>query len=114
MRISDWSSDVCSSDLLWVLVSSVVVEDHMHALAYRNLALDRIEEADELLMAVALHDAVDQFAAAWDVVDQPLHHAGPEDAQIGSASGRERVCQSGYISVVGVTLHNKTHTHTKQ
>ena len=33
----------------------VIVEDHVDGLVRRHLALDAVEEADELLMAVALH-----------------------------------------------------------
>ena len=49
-------------DHLGVLVDGVVVEDGMNGLAGRDLALDGIEEADELLMAVALHAATDDLA----------------------------------------------------
>ena len=40
---------------LRMLVGGVVVEDHVDELSGRNLRLDGVEEADELLMAVALH-----------------------------------------------------------
>src|SRR5690606_33940118 len=42
------------SDLV-LLVGGVIVEDHMDRLVRRDLALDAVEEADELLVAVALH-----------------------------------------------------------
>lgn len=48
---------------LRVLVGGVVVEQHVDALASWDLALDRVGEADELLMAMALHIAADVFAA---------------------------------------------------
>src|SRR5690606_38216906 len=44
---------------LRVLVRGVVVEDGMNALVRRNGGLDGIEEADELLMPVALHVSAD-------------------------------------------------------
>ena len=44
------------------LVGGVVVEDHMDALAGRDIGLDGVEEADELLVAVALHAAPDDLA----------------------------------------------------
>ena len=47
---------------LRVLVGGVVVEDDVHDLADRHGGLDRIEEADELLMPVALHAAADDLA----------------------------------------------------
>ena len=47
---------------LRVLVGGVIVEDHVDAFAGRDLTLDRVEEADELLMAMALHVAADDGA----------------------------------------------------
>ena len=47
---------------LGVLVGGVVVEDDVDHLAGRHLGLDRVEEADELLMAMALHVAADDGA----------------------------------------------------
>src|SRR4051812_30668151 len=42
-----------------MLVGGVVVEDDVDHLAGRHLGLDRVQEAHELLMAVALHVAAD-------------------------------------------------------
>ncbi len=47
---------------LGVLVGRVVVTDRMDHLARRHLRLDGVEEADELLMAMALHVAADDGA----------------------------------------------------
>jgi hypothetical protein len=47
---------------LGVLVGGVVVEDHVDCLALRHLGLDGVEEADEFLMAMALHAAPDDLA----------------------------------------------------
>src|SRR5512147_473077 len=44
---------------LRMLVGGVVVENEMNDLACRHLRLDGIEEADELLMPMALHAAAD-------------------------------------------------------
>ena len=47
---------------LWMLVGHIIVDDgvdHFH----RDLLLDRIEEADELLVAMALHVAADDGAS---------------------------------------------------
>ena len=43
-------------------VGAVIVQDNVNDLAGRYLILDGIEEADELLMAVALHAAADNPA----------------------------------------------------
>src|SRR5579872_6655145 len=42
-----------------MLMGGVIVEDRMDGLACRDLALDGVEKADELLMPVALHVAAD-------------------------------------------------------
>lgn len=47
---------------LQVLVSCIVVEDHMHGLPRWDLGFYGIEEADELLVSVALHVAADHVA----------------------------------------------------
>jgi hypothetical protein len=47
---------------LGVLVRRVVVEDDVDDLAGRDVGLDRIEKANELLMAMALHAAADDPA----------------------------------------------------
>src|ERR1700746_529342 len=40
---------------LRVLVSGIVVDDHMHRFLLGRPGIDDVEEADELLMAMALH-----------------------------------------------------------
>src|SRR5262249_52595834 len=47
---------------LRMVVGGVVVDDDVDDLARRHLCLDGVEEADELLMAVALHTAADDLA----------------------------------------------------
>src|SRR5260370_40223319 len=47
---------------LWMLVRCVVAEDHMNCLARRDLSLEGVEEADELLMPMPLHVATDDRA----------------------------------------------------
>src|SRR3546814_12452802 len=102
MRISDWSSDVCSSDL-----PDLTVE----ALKQRALALCRwsiargtlairshVDICDDRLLAVDALLEVRETVKPW--IDLQLV-AFPQDgylrcaqSQIGRASGRERVCQS--------------------
>src|SRR5690606_30448117 len=50
---------------LVLLVRSVVVENDMDGLVLRHLALNAVEEADELLMAVALHVLSDDCAVQY-------------------------------------------------
>ena len=47
---------------LWVFVGGVVVQDGVDQLAGRDVALDGVEEADELLVTVLLHAAPDHRA----------------------------------------------------
>jgi hypothetical protein len=44
---------------LWIPVGRVIVDDCVAHFSRRDLRLDRIEEADELLVPVALHVAAD-------------------------------------------------------
>src|SRR3546814_8989520 len=73
MRISDWSSDVCSSDLSWAL--------HGVDLGHVDLALtDDLSVPDSHIEAV-VHNLAVNAAAELDGM------------QIGRASCRESVCQ---------------------
>jgi hypothetical protein len=47
---------------LGMFVDGLVVEDDVDGVAHRDLRLDGVEEADELLMAVALHAAADDLS----------------------------------------------------
>src|SRR3546814_19116741 len=92
MRISDWSSDVCSSDL--PNQASEVVEvpgptaEAVRESRYRML--EKLADFDDALM------------------EKVLEEVEPErDEQIGRASCRERVCQYVEISVVAVSLKTK-------
>src|SRR3546814_11448313 len=99
MRISDWSSDVCSSDLpagsVLRLVDELVLGDPRHHRAQFGADLfDRVFGGE---FAGGLH-----FRLAGAVVEHET--ADEADLQIGNASCRDSVCQSVYISVVAVSL----------
>src|SRR3974390_2911337 len=47
---------------LGVLVSGIVIDDHMHRFLLGYPGVDDIEEADELLMAMALHALADDVS----------------------------------------------------
>src|SRR3546814_5017368 len=79
MRISDWSSDVCSSDLVIDPVHHRDREDIVH----RKLALEA--GLRPLLQERAEHPRRD---AAFDQIG-----VLGREAEIGRASCRERVCQ---------------------
>src|SRR3546814_10930281 len=109
MRISDWSSDVCSSDLQKLKKAG----DEPPVL--------RLAENPDILRAIATTDArrrpalVIGFAAETEqVVDyatKKLKTQGcdwiPANEEIGRASGRERVWQSVRIWVVEEQVKKK-------
>src|SRR3546814_3305416 len=80
MRISDWSSDVCSSDL-WLRLEGDVVEADVLAVEARPVVGPQLDHRGEVLVG--------------DLA--PLRVRDPEHLelvlQIGRASCRERVCQ---------------------
>src|SRR3546814_18907895 len=97
MRISDWSSDVCSSDL------AMMPAHEGHRLA-RTLSWPH-------LLALGVGAIVG--TGILTLIGVGADRAGP--AEIGRASCRERGCQYVQISVVAGTLtKNKTKVHPKQ
>src|SRR3546814_11790470 len=108
MRISDWSSDVCSSDLLGEELGALVGADHVGQADRRVLvgrrAVARLAEdgnrrgVDHPLDALA-QCRCHQAAGSLDV---------GADQEIGRASCRERVCQYVWLSVVAGELKKKT------
>src|SRR3546814_17894335 len=105
MRISDWSSDVCSSDL------------HMRVIqAYPERAL-RMEgalgplqsEAVTGILTIAISEVEVGTRIVWDYVVGG--HMSFEIPEIGRASCRARVCQYVEISVVDDTDQKKPNKH---
>src|SRR3546814_10420955 len=87
MRISDWSSDVCSSDLIdgAEVGGGIARASEMHAMAPEAETLPRLDQC--------LVDAVELVAVRTVIMQPfPLHHARLIQP-IGRASCRERVCQ---------------------
>src|SRR3546814_2422157 len=76
MRISDWSSDVCSSDLQDRRVEITGPTD-------RKMVINALNSGAKVFMA----DCEDSLTPTWDNVVQGQIN------QIGRASCRERVCQ---------------------
>src|SRR3546814_13021971 len=88
MRISDWSSDVCSSDLVLVTICSVAV--FAAAVAQARGGLLAQPSMAPGLAIVATVAAVGGLL----LVDRGVRHG-----KIGRASCRDRVCQ--YVSIAG-------------
>src|SRR3546814_16750306 len=123
MRISDWSSDVCSSDLLLampvaaaiVVTAALLEDDDLLALLLRDNLVRNGQPAGGLqLAAVTGKQHVRQrhaFAClSGYVFNYDLVSGGDAIllAETGSASRRERVCQYVLISVVAVPLKKNT------
>src|SRR3546814_6768767 len=97
MRISDWSSDVCSSDLVGVNKYRLKDEDLLETLEVDNskvreaqvARINRVKASrDEAACRAALKALRDAAAAPQSVETNLLAHA-----EIGRASWRERVCR---------------------
>src|SRR3546814_11926570 len=95
MRISDWSSDVCSSDL------------HLDRLVVDDIAAG-IEQSVLPVAGIGVERDVGQDAdiIAARILDR--RHRAAHQIEIGRASCMERVCQYVLISVVAASLNKKT------
>src|SRR3546814_18423647 len=100
MRISDWSSDVCSSDLIHVMART----DDVINVAGHRLSTGAMEEV------LAAHP--DVAACAVIGVADPLKGQLQLGLQIGSAAGREGVCQSVYTQGVAVSVQQTKINYT--
>src|SRR3546814_16003386 len=100
MRISDWSSDVCSSDLLMLSTPPTSASRRLVPL---------IMPAASIAPIMLVEHAIPVDSAVI-VAGAPASISTSRAMQIGRASCRERVCKSVYISVVAVSLKKKS-TH---
>src|SRR3546814_15779687 len=107
MRISDWSSDVCSSDLIFELRAQRLLEPDDRAI------VDQVDQALEAAL-----DADRQIehgrTSAEAVLDHADAHLEIRAGRSEERSGRERVCQYVEISVVSVSLKKKPEDINKQ
>src|SRR3546814_4112836 len=92
MRISDWSSDVCSSDLALLAQASGL--DGVVCSPHEIASLRRVCGPEFLLVVPGIRPS---WAAAGDqkriMTPQQAVAAGADYLEIGRASRRERVCQ---------------------
>src|SRR3546814_12046282 len=105
MRISDWSSDVCSSDLYY----GTALSEGVREIGWTGELLD--EHYDEFVFRGTLDKSLPIEKVLYIPVVQECA-SGTErwieiPAEIGRASCRERVCQSVAMSVVAVSLKKK-------
>src|SRR3546814_16278130 len=111
MRISDWSSDVCSSDLEYPASKA-----ERHGKEHRGRAPKgtkcHVEQQKDAREAERHHDRESlrgrlqafELAAPFEVIARRQLHLRD---QIGNASCSADVCQNGSISVASVSLKNK-------
>src|SRR3546814_15548544 len=112
MRISDWSSDVCSSDLVQRQRRIDII---FETLGRRNQRLHQVEisfilhrfaQFIEFRLRIMLPAKL--FISTFDHLDRQRRAFGVGiDGEIGSASCRESVCQYGEIPVVDGSLKKK-------
>src|SRR3546814_18432463 len=123
MRISDWSSDVCSSDLarnheLHALAVHRVAH-RLHGLLGARLAVD-VDDLDVALLAVDGQWQQAVLAGVRDghlgaLLDRLAGAAGRAgEGEIRKATGRERGCADGWISGVAEILKKKKQTKKTQ
>src|SRR3546814_11177005 len=122
MRISDWSSDVCSSDLLNlpdvrginVLAEIVGSRDMTVIILTGETHVTEIHSALKLgaRAIVSKSDSLDHIVAACDAALAGEIYVSPhigealgkfQQPQLGRAAGRESMCQLVEISVVAVS-----------
>src|SRR3546814_13469753 len=104
MRISDWSSDVCSSDLP---ISRRRIAQELAKLGLRDGAVATCAARSTSSTREANRKSQRGGVVKADVRQGSAPVGG---GQIGRASGRERVCQYVSISVVAVYLKKNTIT----
>src|SRR3546814_17452087 len=106
MRISDWSSDVCSSDLLkhQPLMRRVVGNQ---AAKPRGIGIIDLNAARQIEPRRRIMRGDQSPLDSVRIGERCLHGVPPPEA-IGSASCRESVCKYASISVVGVSLKKTT------
>src|SRR3546814_18980980 len=104
MRISDWSSDVCSSDLEEDAVADemVMAAADGHVMAYEQSG----EEDEEAFWDEHSFD-LQRYASIHCLVYGSDPEGWSELPEIGRASCRERVCKYVEISVVDVAYKKK-------
>src|SRR3546814_17492915 len=104
MRISDWSSDVCSSDLAGDHAAddggagARSAGNHGHALRHAYT---------QGLLPADLFQRIGRGALVRSGVVRRAGRIARRVVERGRASGRERVCQYVYISGVAVYLNKK-------
>src|SRR3546814_1321954 len=99
MRISDWSSDVCSSDLEEIIRQGGLVGGLVDGLVESQRKIVELIKANP---KISKKDMADNIGISKTAIDKHIR-----SLKIGRASCRERVCQYVKISVVAGSLKKK-------
>src|SRR3546814_15155178 len=106
MRISDWSSDVCSSDLKGPAdqqAAGIMQDPFGRSISYLRVSVtDRCDFRCVYFMSEDMSFLPKTEVLSLEELDRLC--------EIGRASCRERVCQYGSIQVVAVSLKKKKET----
>src|SRR3546814_18850039 len=106
MRISDWSSDVCSSDLIVAArMAPISLTEIAAATGFGKSASQRLTHTLTALGYLEKNPETRRYRMTVRALD--LAHGLLITDQIGRAWCRERVCQDVSDSVVAAHLHNK-------
>src|SRR3546814_7310845 len=97
MRISDWSSDVCSSDLLNVRLQELEdkANERLHEEVMAQSEVNKVEAAHPSIFVAGWRPFIGWgcgCAFIYSAILAPLFKLQPAD-KIGRASCRESVCQ---------------------
>src|SRR3546814_10988286 len=110
MRISDWSSDVCSSDLTEkisaLLDPTVKTIVHIPSVNSRESLKDKHREAEDNMNHLGDWQRIDPETGSHLIKTAP----GNVIKELGRASCRERVWQYVYISLAAVSLNRSITT----
>src|SRR3546814_15869080 len=113
MRISDWTSDVCSSDLLYARLTPwqrTQVARHPERPHFKDYAAALIADFTPLAGDRNFGEDAAITGGLGRFRGRPVVVLGHEKGKIGRASCRERVCQDVKISGVAVTLKKNQNT----
>src|SRR3546814_20063306 len=105
MRISDWSSDVCSSDLnsfgrtpmkqSRILLAAVITAAFAAPVAHAQSQTDAAQAEQAAKQAQESAEAADAAATAAEAQAEAAEDQAQAAAEIGRESCRARVCQYG-------------------
>src|SRR3546814_19391662 len=111
MRISDWSSDVCSSDLCIAQIRKAADERPIMALV-NNAAVQRLAKTSAVTMADWDESITENLSEPMRPSQALLHELPPNAGiKIGRASGRDRVGPYVYNPAVAASIKKQYLLH---